>query len=160
MAIKYDKCLPDKYLSIKNHLGEVQCVILYYFIKHDKERESMLWIDLYKQIPDLVHKYFPSHFPEGIKFKWCDSWGACKRLYRRGVLCKVIKGENVITQSKLPKSKLKNRAWFVFNNNTKMEAAYAISPFLDIDLLTLITEYKLNILINRFPLIHSLGYKF
>jgi len=160
MAIKYDKCLSDKYLSIKNHLGEIQCAVLYHFIKHDKERESILWMNVYNQIPDLVHKYFPSHFPEGTRFKWCDSWGAFRRLYRRGILCKVIIGEDAIIQSKLPKSKLKNRAWFVFNSDTKMEPRYTISPFLDMDLLTLIIEYKLNILINRFPSIYLSGYKF
>ncbi len=160
MAIKYDKYLPKEYLSIKNHLGGVQCVILDYFIKHDKEREGVLWVDLYNQVPDLVHKYFPSHFSKGTIFKWCDSWGAIRRLYKRGILCKVVIGEDIIIKSKLPKSKLKNRAWFIFNNNTLMEPTYTISPFLDIDLLNLIIECRLNIATNKLANVYSLGYKF
>jgi len=159
MAIKYDKCLSNEYLSIKNHLGVVQCAVLEYFIKHDRERESISIWDVHNKIPDLISKYSPSG--EYPKCRWYgNSWGAVRRLYRRGILCKVIIGEDVIIQSKLPKSKLKNRAWFVFNENTKMEPTYVISPFLDIYMLTLIIEHRLNTIINRLTNVYSLGYKF
>ena len=159
MAIKYDKCLSNKYLSIKNHLGEVQCAVLECFIKHDKERESISTWDIHKKIPDLISKYSPSG--ESSKYRWYGcSWGAIRRLYKRGILCKVIIGEDIITQSKLPKSKLKNRAWFVFSNNTTMAPTYVISPFLDIHIITLIIEHRLNTIINRLTNVYSSGYKF
>lgn len=158
MAIKYDKCLSKEYLSIKNHLGEVQCAVLECFIKHDKERESISFWDIHREVPNLISKYSSSSKPS--KYRWHDSWGAIRRLYKRGILCKVVIGEDTIIRSKLPKNKLKNRAWFVFTNNTKMDPTYTISPFIDIHMVTLIIEHRLNTIVNRLTNVYSLGYKF